>query len=249
MAMTAIDKLHLQIKYPRPQKLSDPYHDFLEDHLTAILATPDSELSWANYKNLFGPYMPAGTYSESIYFLPLVFKFIMNMKDNDGIDLFEAVVWFISDNVENLRHDGLLEGVRDCVRECLQTWTCTFTLIDYGRDFAWQQGMSHSLLIYGMINALVKFANHDDLAYAFLHNLATNESDPLKPAWFLAYAAFELEEMFFSFVDEIEESIAAVIMDHSLLQNAARRVQQSPVYAMSPAYWQEWFKLLGLDDL
>jgi hypothetical protein len=248
--MSAIDTLRHRIKYPRPTKLSDPYRDFPPDHLTAILAKSDSELTWVEYRNLLGPHLPAGTYEEVMYFLPLAFAFLVKPENEDvAYEVADPLAGFMSFNMENLRNDDLLEVVRECVRECLDIWTSTFTLIDYGREFAWQQRVSRSLLICGMVNALVKFGNHADLAYTFLHELATNEVDPLKPAWFLGYAAFELEEMFFSFVDEIEVSIASIIMDHDLLQNAAKRVQQSSMYAISPAYWQEWFKLFGLHNL
>ena len=69
-----------KVKYRRPEKLSDPHGDFTRDLLQAILDTPDSQMGVHQYINLLGPHLPAGTYKESIYFLPQALRYLLSHK-------------------------------------------------------------------------------------------------------------------------------------------------------------------------
>lgn len=87
---------------PRPNKLSDPYHDFVEEHLEELLNTADPEMHWRHYQNLLGPYAPAGTYDEVVYFLPRAFDYMMHGKDVlEEVPL--AIVCFSSQNADELK--------------------------------------------------------------------------------------------------------------------------------------------------
>ena len=87
--MTAIDTLRHKIKYPRPTKLSDPWDDFPAVLLERILATPDDKLAFSEFRELFGPSMPAGDYEEVMYFLPLAFAYFANPENGD--DAYEML--------------------------------------------------------------------------------------------------------------------------------------------------------------
>jgi hypothetical protein len=72
----------LQRKHPRPKRLSDPFHDNTPESLRELLSKSDTDMRWADFACLLGPHLPAGTYEEVAYFLPLAFDYIgANEKD------------------------------------------------------------------------------------------------------------------------------------------------------------------------
>jgi hypothetical protein len=251
--MSAIENLRRLIKYPRPSKLSDPYGDFTADHLESILATNDSEFVFTEYVYLFGPHLPAGTYEELMYFLPLAFAYLAE----HGADAYEMVlpmVGYTSDYAEYLKTDGLLEIVGDCFQECLQSWTKTFTIIHFGsyknRTSEYRNIVKCLSLLSETIYEMRRYKTFAAVAGEFVQQLGKNESDPIKAAWFLAYAADEYlrdeqtPKMFkFKF-----DAIQSAILDHERLKNAAQLVRRDPtLYDISPTYWHDTFEFLGLE--
>src|SRR5688500_11933283 len=197
--MSAIDTLRLQIKYPRPQELSDPHWDFTADYLEKILATNDQDFDGVGYRILFGPYLPAGTYQELMYFLPLAFAYFAQPEnEGDGHEMLLSLVGFASDHVENLKTDGLLEIVGDCFQECFQSWTTSFSVLhlDKSTGHNWRYREYRDIverlsLLSETIYQMRIYSSLADIPGVFAQQLAQNESDPIKAAWFLAYAADE----------------------------------------------------------
>lgn len=259
--MSAIDNLQSQIKYPRPTKLSDPYGDFSESHLKEILATNDSDFEGIDYRNLFGPHVTAGTYEEVIYFLPLAFAYFAQPENEPGAyEMLDAIVGFASDYAEYLKTDGLLEVVGNCFQECLQSWIRTFTIIHYDKTECYKKGwgleyadiVARLELLTETIYEMRSKKTFADTAGEFVQQLSENESDPIKAAWFLAYAADEYlrdeqtPKMFkFKF-----DAIQSAILDHERLKHAQNLVRGNPaLYDMSPSYWHDTFEFLGLDKV
>ena len=120
----------LDVSYPRPSRLSDPHHDFSDDFTRAILARPDRELRWNDFKNILGPFLPAGTNEESVYFLPLALEYIAS-HDDVALDLVTSIVWFVSEFADRLAADGLLVGSRGRIGECFGIWTSRFDVMHF----------------------------------------------------------------------------------------------------------------------
>ncbi|MBC7813930.1 MAG: hypothetical protein H7175_22440 [Burkholderiales bacterium] len=227
---------NFRVKYPRPKKLSDPFRDFSGDTLAKLLATPDDELSNVQYRLLFGPHLPAGTYEEIVYFVPGAFRYLLEKADS--YEFTYSLIGFVSQNAERLKEDGILEIVRDCIRECLAHWTEKFIIADPNT------GLYYTAHIGDFIDQLVKFRTHVDLAETFVRDLAYNETDPVKAAWFLEYARWQGSD----FYPSPEETINQLIDDKERLENAAAIVRRhSEFIGTAPLFWRETFELLNVD--
>ena len=79
--------------YPRPAKLSDPCHDFSPEECAAILAVPDEKMGVLELRNIFQSYLPAGTYNECAYFIPLALRFLDNRGENASDLAADFLVW------------------------------------------------------------------------------------------------------------------------------------------------------------
>ena len=238
-----------KVKYRRPEKLSDPHGDFTRDLLQAILDTPDSQMGVRQYINLFGPHLPAGTYKESIYFLPQAFRYLL-LHERDAFELVTAIIGFVSINTKFLAEDGILETVRDCMRECFSYWVREFQVIHFDKKACRQKGwgieyddavVNSELIAIGTTD-LVRFHYNADLAEEFVRGLAFNTDDPVKAAWFLEYSRSQHAV----YHPPVYEPITNLINDDELLLKAMLLVEQQIVpNEPSPTYWRDTFKIIG----
>lgn len=239
----------LDVAYPRPSRLSDPHHDFSDDFTRAILAKPDSELAWNDFKNILGPFLPAGTYEESVYFLPLAFEHIAT-HDDYALDLVTSIVWFVSEYADRLAADGLLVGSRGRVGECFGIWTSRFEVTHFDHAACRAKGWGRAYFDYvknvevvceGMCD-LVRFVRHADLAEDFFRSLADHGSDPVKAAWFLEMSRSRTDV----YHPPEHESIRRLLADESLIASATSVVRSSLAASEpSPTYWQDTFAAVG----
>ena len=240
----------LNVAYPRPSRLSDPHHDFSKRLTRAILVKPDSELAWYDFKSILGPYFPAGTYEESVYFLPLALEYIIS-HDPGELELVTPIVWFISEYADRLAADGLLPGARGRVSECFERWTSRFDVIHFDHDACRANGWSLTYLDYvknvevvcqGMCD-LVRFVRHADLAEDFFRSLADHGSDPVKAAWFLEMSRSRTDV----YQPPEHPAIRELLGDENLIRSAASVVQSSLVASeRSPTYWRDTFAAVGV---
>jgi len=115
-------------KYPRPSRLSDPGGDFAPEELDAILRKPDAELTDTDLICIFQGALPAGDYSESVYFLPLALKRIGN-EDGDGTPtLCENLIRWIGIQQDRLEADRLYETLMTFFEERFAELVSTFVL-------------------------------------------------------------------------------------------------------------------------
>jgi hypothetical protein len=242
-----------RVKYQRPKTLSDPYHDFTPDYLNKILATPDNAMDFSHYRNLLGPHLPAGTYDESIYFLPGAFRYLLTDETHatGGLDVVTPIIGFIANNKKYLADDGILDIVRDCIRECLAYWTRQFEVIHYDekacRKMGWGRKhfdyVKNSEAVCMMTEELVRFEKDADLAEAFVHDLAANSDNPVNAAWFLEYSGSQGA----IYPPPAYEPITHIINDEELLLKAALVVEEQVIpKEPSPTYWHDTFMKLGL---
>jgi hypothetical protein len=238
-----------RVKQRRPDKLSDPHYDFSSEHLKELLATPDHQFEWHHYANLLGPHLPAGTYQESVYFLPGAFRYLL-AHDLGALDVVTPIIGFVSQNHHGLDKDGILESARDCIRECLAHWTREFQVIHFDEKACRQKGWGLTYFDYvknqeliGLATTdLVRFEHDADLAAEFVQNLAANIENPLKAAWFLEYSRSQGDVYF----PPLYEPITRLINDEDLLLKAAVVVEQQVApHEPSPTYWRDTFKTLG----
>ena len=119
-----------RVKHPRPRKLSDPYHDFSAKMLEELLALPDDKLKAHHYVQLLGPTLPAGTYKESVYFLPVAFRHLLALTPDDyTLELIRSIIGFVAINTSWLEKDRILDTVRGCIQECFDHWTNQFIVV------------------------------------------------------------------------------------------------------------------------
>lgn len=92
--------------------VSDPYKDFTNEELDAILLKNDSELDYKDFMMIFQSHCPAGTYTECVYFLPNALNYIITNRLNN-VDVCHHVLYWISKNKLSLLADNLYEKPLD----------------------------------------------------------------------------------------------------------------------------------------
>lgn len=240
----------MPMQYPRPSRLSDPHNDFTDERLCLILATPDDRLQWNDFRDLLGPFLPAGTYDEVVYFLPLAFNF-MAEHDEDVLDLVTSVVWFASEYSDRLREDGLISVTRRNLSACLDHWTASFDVVHFDREGCRSKGWNieysdyvrHSEVVCETTCDLVRFIAHQDLAELFAWSLAHHGGDAVKAAWFIEYTRARTDV----YQPPEHPPIQELLQDRDLLLAAADVVRKEMVNVeRSPTYWNDTFSTLGL---
>jgi hypothetical protein len=153
------------------------------------LATPDEALTWYEYRALFQVGVPAGSYQESAYFLPLAFDY-MRLNPDKSLDCISDVAWFISEHADSLTRDNLIEPVRHAVKDCLHVWTSTFVVVYFDEKACAKKGwklkrrdyVRNQEVVGGFLESLDRFGRLGDLADSFLDELIKS-SQPEKAAW------------------------------------------------------------------
>jgi hypothetical protein len=237
------------VRKPRPRVLSDPHGEYFGG-TAKHLAIADSDLQWHHYKLILGPYFPAGTYEESVYFLPLAFNHLLNHPD-DALDLVTTPIWFASEFVEDLRRDGLLNPVRDRIRDCFVTWTREFHVIHFDQEACRAKGwgvpysdyVNFSEVICQGMEDLARFNSHADLALEFFRSLSAAHANPVNSAWLLYLSHAQTA----AYPPPDDPAIREILNDKALLQSAAETVRSTVAPAEpSPTYWRDVFAELNL---
>ncbi len=121
------------MKYQKPTRLSDPGSDFSPEELNRILSKTDAELDWADFDCLFFGKMPAGTYEEVRYYIPLACAYIENQRD--ACDFLEHFSIWIEDHYARLKEDGFVNLIVSAFHHLFRKATLSFEL-EYNGDHA-----------------------------------------------------------------------------------------------------------------
>jgi hypothetical protein len=238
------------VKVPcfRPTTLSDPYSDFTPETLKQLLATPDHKLKWHHLKALLGPFLPAGTYQESVYFLPLAFEFLH--RGEGALDITTSVTWFVSEYADNLAKDGLLAECRSEIEGCLFSWTKDFVVEHFDRDRCAAKGwrLTYFDYVHGTETVcetlcdLHRFVRHADLADHFIARLASSTA-PVSSGWFLELARAQSDVYHPPRRDAFKRCFGDALL---IAQKAAVVREYLAATTASPTYWGDVFLQLGL---
>lgn len=104
----------------KPKQLSDPYFDHMQRYLDELLAKDAHELTFSDYRNLFSRYLPAGTFEEVVYYLPLSITYICRQDIDDQSEIIDDWVIFIFKYAEqiydlfNVCTEDIVDYVFDC---------------------------------------------------------------------------------------------------------------------------------------
>jgi hypothetical protein len=232
--------------------LSDPFRDNSPAGLHELLSKSDAELQWGDFKALLGPHLPAGTYEEVVYFLPLAFNCI-RADPKVALDLCSSLAWFCSKYQEQLAGDKFADIVRDELRALLRDWTSRFNLTHFDRSTCLEKGwvklqyldlVESSETVCQMLCDLTEYATHADLADRFILELIGFGADPIKAAWLLELLRAREGDVYRPpQIPRLDLASA----DHSLLSAAYELTQTNcEVRNASPTYWRDTMIQLGM---
>ncbi len=239
----------IDVRRPRPTKLSDPGDDFTPDMLRDILATPDEEMGFAEYRNLLGPWLPAGTYDETIYFLPRALAFVADHEE-DAFEITDSVVGYCYENAARLLQDGLLDAARGALGWLLRYWSREFSVQHYDRAACREKEwglerfdlVKRSDLVRAWLEELVLFEPNADVAVEYVRELGRSRATPLQAAWFLELVRARGDV----YGPWDHPTIQAMLADPDAQAAAARTVRQAGMVEQAPTYWRDVFDSLGL---
>lgn len=244
------DLFALQRKHPRPKSLSDPYDDNTPQRLREILRKSDADLAWADFKTLLGPHLPAGTYEEVAYFLPLAFEFIRTHKA-DALDLCSTLVGFCAQNHAELESDGARDAARSRLLGLLREWTSRFQITHFDKFMCERKGwklqyfdhVEMSETVCETLSDLVQFSQDADLAETLVSEVIAFGDDTTKAAWLLELVRARDDVYHPPVIARLEQAANEL----PLLRDAYRVVQgNDQIRENSRTYWRDTVSKLGI---
>jgi len=242
-------------KQTRPTSLLNQGCCFSDDEVSEILALRDQDLTFSEYRTLFDLSRCVGTYDQLVYFLPLALQYI---KENpgDGFECLSQVIHFVSAEVGLLKRDGLIDPSRREMRLWFEQWTKSFTVQHYDKQACRQKGwvieyddiVHNSQLVSELIDDLVRFRTHADLAEEMVQSLARPAQDYTRSAWFLEYAR-QVRTGYLDLEAQSNLKIHRLIADNQLLQCHYDLILNTVVaQEESPTFWSDLRKALNLES-
>lgn len=182
------------MKYRKPVRLSDPMSDFSQEELAGILSKNDMELDWRDFDCLFQGKLPAGTYEELRYYIPLACSYIE--KQADACDFLEHFSVWIEGNCKQLKEDDLIAPVVSAFHSLFRKATSSFSLEENGDHCLYPSGAAP---VESLLEALFRLSptvpefSPDALFAELKENLSfahaewivyiSTEMDLLSPEW------------------------------------------------------------------
>jgi hypothetical protein len=185
----------------RPEVLSDPHQDHTEEACRAILARRDEDLTWVDFRRLFGP-LSAGTFRETVYFLPLAFQFLRDQRDHHE-EFHSGFAYWVSEHGDELERIGVRTTVAAKLRSVLDSWAGSFRVTHYDQEACRAKGwvlryddiVHNSQSVAGFVHDLVAYRTWASVAEEFVAGIAAALS-PTEAAWFLEFARWQEEGPF-----------------------------------------------------
>jgi hypothetical protein len=244
----------LHREHRRPKSLSDPFQDNAPVHLRSLLAKADAELRWSDFVTLLGPYMPAGTYEEVAYFLPLAFDYV-RVHPDDALELCTSLVWFCSEYAENLAVDGAEKTAESELHSLLLEWTSRFEIVHCDRQVCVSKGwqleyfdyVRKSETICETLGDLVRFGRLTHLAERYVAELVDFKEDAIKAAWLLDLIRSQSQAV--AYRPPELATLTEAANDPRLLQSAFRVAHADPqLREDSRTYWRDMKAVLAIAD-
>jgi hypothetical protein len=242
----------LHRKHGRPKWLSDPFRDNSPAGLRSLLATADADLECSDFKNLLGPHLPAGTYAEVVYFLPLAFDYVRAHSDV-ALDLCTSLAWFCSEYADNLAADGALDAAQGELRGLLLDWTSRFEIEHFDARMCASKGWGLQYFDYvrmsetvcEMLSDLVRFQRLAEVAERNVAEFVDFGADAIKAAWLLELIRCRTDVYRPPELAALDEASN----DSRLLQSAFLLAQSDPLLQQtSRTYWGDLQSALGIVD-
>ena len=232
------------IKRNRPASLSDPFHDYSMADLPQLLKKLSTSPDWSDLQAVLGPYLPAGTYEESVCFLPLAFDYVYEQKEG-SYDLQTSLVWFASEYADELKQDKALGACRSAMQSLLQHWISNFQIDHYNLEACQSKGWCLSYAdhvklsseIHELTSDLIRFKAHQDIAIDFYLELAASTDCVTHAAWLLELWRGQADR----YLQIGDKQITAAINDLTHLKAAVNTLLDSDLVsdAQSPTYWRD----------
>ena len=184
------------ILHPKPDKFSDPFHDWMgcEKTLTDILAKDKTSLDENDYNVIFAKILPAANYEEGAYYLDSCFDFMRRKQSDVESHICEGVFHFINCHSERLEEDRLLHPCLEEIVSLFQSYAVSFDLIrltdtqlkQYGMRASFQELPKYSRVVTDLVDYLVEY----ELFSAVLNDLVSwlNQDDVHKSCWWIDLA-------------------------------------------------------------
>jgi len=253
-------------KFPRPIKFSNPHGHFNSKTLSEILRKNDDQLDWYDFNIIFHFGTPAGDYSEIIYFLPWVLKYLMT-HPSDISEFFNSLIFFISNEERKIRKDNLFVPCIESLYSIFKNWTSMFKVIHYDRKACekkqwllnYKDIVENSHAVSEFIDALCYHSNLSNVAISLVKYLSDINNEAVRSAWYLEYVystrkryEFYSQENNFKIPGDINLSeipllpatnipeIFEIISDNDLARKHYLKIKQSIVLEeKSPTYWKD----------
>jgi hypothetical protein len=232
-------QIRFRSPYPRPLHLSDPFRHFSKSKLKDILQTPDNQLTFGDFRTIFHWSTPAGTYEETVYFLPLALDYMWH-KPDEAREFFSGLMCFVSENVERLRQDGLLSHIQRVFHSCFENWTGRFIVQHFDKAACEEKGWKlqysdyvlNSEAVQELLEDLRRYPACEPLGSELLNSLVSAGGGP-KSAWLLEFAS----------------KTPLVPFERELLLKHYLSIQPTLVASeRSPTYWPGILKALQLSE-
>lgn len=112
-----------KLNVPRPARFSDPFSDFEEEELKAILRKDDADLTGTDFQSVFQASLPAGEYRECLYFAPVFLRLLrVKVERNEGsgiVDALDDFLWWYEHYHAQLENGGCLPVIQESLKEIL----------------------------------------------------------------------------------------------------------------------------------
>src|SRR5215467_11322933 len=125
--------MRLNLDCKRPLRLTNKGCCFSNKEIKDILAKPNEEFGFYEYRTIFTISRCVGTYEELVYFLPLAFDHL-RINPEDGLEYMSSLIHFVSFEEKQLEKDKLLEQVESELKKCFENWTKIFEVEHYDKE-------------------------------------------------------------------------------------------------------------------
>lgn len=184
--------MKIESPYPKPQKLSDPYHDWLgcEERLSAILKKEKEELVYEDFSTIFYQNLPAADYKEGVYYLETCFNY---MSQNKGLEerVYDGVFWWINHFKDELKKDALLDPCIEATWSLFLVLTHEFSILRLSDDQLTENGICESYreiaentrAIDDYLDSIIMYELFDSVIERIKSHFETTDDAP-KSHWF-----------------------------------------------------------------